>query len=125
MRDDQRQDQDKPEECFEDALDDLFGDAPDEDASTAEPSNELGPVEPPAALVQPEPLARPPGRSVSEPVSQPEARPASRPRSGGRNLRRIGCIVISAVVGAILLCVVILAVIGFIVGDPATPTPVV
>lgn len=76
-------------------------------------------------LVQPEPLAAPPGRPTSEPVAPEPATPVSSPRSGGRSLRRIGCIAISAVFGAILLCVVILAVIGFIVGDPATPTPAI
>jgi hypothetical protein len=124
MRDEQRRNQDEPEAGFEEALADLFGeDAPGEAVLPVEPPSEPAVVRPPAKLAQPEPLVMPPSRPVTTPVPPPPAEPVGSPRPGGRSLRRIGCIAMSAVVGAIVLCAVILMVIGFIVGDPATPTP--
>jgi hypothetical protein len=104
MRDDQRRNQDGRDEGFEDSLDDLFGDTPDEKPAAAEP-------------VESTP------RAELEPAQVHPAPPGDRPT--GRSLRRIGCIAIGAVVGGIMLCLVILAIIGFIVGDQSTPTPVV
>lgn len=124
MRNDQRRNQDERDEGFEDALDDLFGDTPDEAAPAAEPIASTPRTELEPAQIQPQP---PPAVNLptSDPAPPAQPAPPAGDRRTGRSVRRIGCIAISAIVGGIILCVVILAIIGFIVGDQSTPTPVV
>ena len=121
MRDDQRRNQDERDPGFEDALDDLFGDMPDAAESTAEP---VAPT--PHTTLEPA-QSYPVSTVANVPADDPEPLPSTTAspagRRAGRSLRRIGCITLSAVFGAILLCVLTLMVIGFIVGDQTTPTP--
>lgn len=125
MRDDQRPKPDEPDERFEDALADLFGDdVPAPDATTTEPDDTAPHSESqPAASVPPEPSVATSSTSLEPPVP-PVRQPVAGDRPAARRSWRffvgLGCV---ACVGLLVLCVVTLAVIGFIVGDSPTATP--
>ena len=121
MHDDQRRNQDERDAGFEDALNDLFGDTPD----AAEPAAEPAAPTPRTTLepAQSHPVPTVANVPAGDPASLPSPAASPTSRRARRNLRRIGCIALSAVFGLALLCVLTLMVIGFIVGDQATPTP--